>query len=95
MAAPADENPLFRCLQGEMKQHLIDAIDALPERERMVLTLYYYEGADDEADRGAFGVWSSPRVLPDTELSRSADARNLEHLLPIPRAQRKWPGRKP
>ena len=40
--SPSDE-PLFRCLQGEMKQHLADAIEALPERERMVLTLYYYE----------------------------------------------------
>src|ERR1700733_4696906 len=38
-----DEDPLFRCLQGEMKQRLIDAIDELPEKERMVLTLYYYE----------------------------------------------------
>jgi RNA polymerase sigma factor for flagellar operon FliA len=38
-----DEDPLFRCLQGEMKQRLIDAIDELPERERLVLTLYYYE----------------------------------------------------
>ena len=37
------EDPLFRCLQGEMKQHLADAIDELPEKERMVLTLYYYE----------------------------------------------------
>ena len=43
VAAPAEEDPLFRCLKAEMKQHLIDAIDALPERERMVLTLYYYE----------------------------------------------------
>jgi RNA polymerase sigma factor FliA len=38
-----DEDPLFRCLQGEMKQRLIDAIEELPEKERMVLTLYYYE----------------------------------------------------
>jgi RNA polymerase sigma factor for flagellar operon FliA len=38
-----DENPLFRCLQGEMKQRLTDAIEQLPEKERMVLTLYYYE----------------------------------------------------
>lgn len=43
VAAPADEDPLFRCMEAEMKQHLMDAIDALPERERMVLTLYYYE----------------------------------------------------
>jgi len=38
-----DEDPLFRCLKGEMKQHLADAIDELPERERLVLTLYYFE----------------------------------------------------
>jgi RNA polymerase sigma factor for flagellar operon FliA len=38
-----EEDPLFRCMQGEMKQHLMDAIDQLPEKERLVLTLYYYE----------------------------------------------------
>jgi RNA polymerase sigma factor for flagellar operon FliA len=38
-----EEDPLFQCLQGEMRQRLIDAIEDLPEKERMVLTLYYYE----------------------------------------------------
>ncbi len=38
-----EEDPLFRCLKGEMKQRLADAITDLPEKERMVLTLYYYE----------------------------------------------------
>ena len=38
-----EENPLFQCLKGEMKQRLIDAINELPEKERLVLTLYYYE----------------------------------------------------
>ena len=38
-----EEDPLFRCLKGEMKQQLADAIDELPDKERMVLTLYYYE----------------------------------------------------
>ncbi|MDP9052623.1 MAG: FliA/WhiG family RNA polymerase sigma factor [Acidobacteriota bacterium] len=38
-----EDDPLFRCLQGEMKQRLADAIEELPEKERMVLTLYYYE----------------------------------------------------
>lgn len=37
------EDPLFLCMQGEARQRLIDAIDELPEKERMVLTLYYYE----------------------------------------------------
>ena len=40
--APQDE-PLFRCLKGEMKQRLAEAIEELPEKERMVLTLYYFE----------------------------------------------------
>lgn len=43
VAGSPDESPLFRCLQGEMKQRLIDAVEDLPERERMVLSLYYYE----------------------------------------------------
>ncbi len=38
-----EDDPLFRCLKGEMKQRLADAIDKLPDKERMVLTLYYYE----------------------------------------------------
>jgi len=38
-----EEDPLFRCLRGEMKERLAQAIDQLPERERLVVTLYYYE----------------------------------------------------
>ena len=38
-----EEDPLFRCLRGEMQERLAAAIDALPERERLVVTLYYYE----------------------------------------------------
>jgi RNA polymerase sigma factor for flagellar operon FliA len=38
-----EEDPLFRCLRGEMRQRLADAITELPERERLVMTLYYYE----------------------------------------------------
>jgi RNA polymerase sigma factor for flagellar operon FliA len=40
--APEDD-PLFQCMQGEMRSKLIGGIDALPEKERLVLTLYYYE----------------------------------------------------
>jgi RNA polymerase sigma factor for flagellar operon FliA len=43
IAGSPEEDPLFRCLQGEARQRLIDAIEELPEKERMVLTLYYYE----------------------------------------------------
>lgn len=38
-----EEGPLFHCLKAEMRARLADAIAALPERERLVLTLYYYE----------------------------------------------------
>ncbi|MBB6147235.1 RNA polymerase sigma factor for flagellar operon FliA [Silvibacterium bohemicum] len=38
-----EDVPLFRCLKGEMQARLADAIDQLPERERLVMTLYYYE----------------------------------------------------
>lgn len=38
-----DEDPLFCCLKGEMKEKLTEATDKLPDRERLVVTLYYYE----------------------------------------------------
>ncbi|HEY6487934.1 MAG: FliA/WhiG family RNA polymerase sigma factor [Terracidiphilus sp.] len=38
-----EEDPLFRCLRGELEERLSSAITHLPERERMVMTLYYYE----------------------------------------------------
>lgn len=41
-ASPA-EDPLFRCLQSEIRDRLSAAINALPEKQRLVLTLYYYE----------------------------------------------------
>lgn len=38
-----EEDPLFRCLRGELVEKLAEAIDHLPDRERLVMTLYYYE----------------------------------------------------
>jgi len=38
-----EEDPLFRCLRGELEERLSDAILHLPDRERLVMTLYYYE----------------------------------------------------
>ena len=38
-----EEDPLFRCLRGELEERLTEAIDNLPDRERLVMTLYYYE----------------------------------------------------
>jgi len=38
-----EEDPLFRCLRGELEERLANAIAGLPDRERLVMTLYYYE----------------------------------------------------
>jgi RNA polymerase sigma factor for flagellar operon FliA len=39
----AEDDPLLRYLDAEMRERLTQAIEALPESERMVMTLYYYE----------------------------------------------------
>jgi RNA polymerase sigma factor FliA len=43
VAGRPDDDPLFCCLRGELKENLAGAIEGLPERERLVMTLYYYE----------------------------------------------------
>ena len=38
-----EDDPLFRCMRGELEERLAGAIDQLPDRERLVMTLYYFE----------------------------------------------------
>jgi RNA polymerase sigma factor for flagellar operon FliA len=38
-----EDDPLFRYLHAELRDRLTTAINDLPERERLVMTLYYYE----------------------------------------------------
>jgi RNA polymerase sigma factor for flagellar operon FliA len=38
-----EEDPLFRCLRGELEERLSEAIQNLPDRERLVMSLYYFE----------------------------------------------------
>jgi RNA polymerase sigma factor FliA len=38
-----EDDPLFRLLHAETRERLTKAINDLPERERLVMTLYYYE----------------------------------------------------
>ena len=40
---PPEETPFYVCLRTEMKQLLAQVIGELPEKERQVLALYYYE----------------------------------------------------
>ncbi|BAS27521.1 RNA polymerase sigma factor WhiG [Limnochorda pilosa] len=44
VADPTSEDPEERIANREMKAELVEALDRLPERERLVITLYYYEG---------------------------------------------------
>lgn len=43
VAGPEEDSPLHTVMEGEIKQRLVDTIEDLPEKERLVLTLYYYE----------------------------------------------------
>jgi RNA polymerase sigma factor for flagellar operon FliA len=38
-----EDDPLFRCMKGQTETRLANAIQDLPETERLVTTLYYYE----------------------------------------------------
>ncbi len=40
---PKAEDPMAETLKGELKSRIMEVIEALPERERLVVTLYYYE----------------------------------------------------
>ncbi len=54
-----NEDPLFQCLRGELEERLSDAIAHLPERERLVMTLYYYEEMTMREIGRALGVVES------------------------------------
>ncbi|MGC8529530.1 MAG: sigma-70 family RNA polymerase sigma factor [Leptospirillia bacterium] len=43
LPGPKGEDPLSRLLHGEALDALAGALDSLPEKHRLVLTLYYYE----------------------------------------------------
>jgi RNA polymerase sigma factor for flagellar operon FliA len=40
---PPEDTPFFRCMRSEMKEFLTRAVADLPEKERQVLALYYFE----------------------------------------------------
>lgn len=43
IAAPEADDPFLQCMKSEMRGRLADAIEELPEREKLVLSLYYFE----------------------------------------------------
>jgi RNA polymerase sigma factor FliA len=60
-SAPADseESPFVQCLRSEMRQHLSEAISNLPQRERQVVSLYYFEQLKMQEIATILGVKSS------------------------------------
>ena len=54
-----EETPFFACLRSEQKQLLADAIAELPEKERKVLSLYYYEELTMKEVRDVLGIGES------------------------------------
>jgi RNA polymerase sigma factor for flagellar operon FliA len=81
-AGPEDD-PFLQCQSSELRSLLADAIADLPERERLVLTLYYYEELTMREVGVTLGVVES-RV---SQLHSSAMAR-LRAALGAPRPQR-------
>ncbi len=69
-AGPEDD-PFLQCQSSEMRRLLAEAIAELPERERLVLTLYYYEELTMREVGATMGVVES-RV---SQLHSSAMAR--------------------
>ena len=54
-----EETPFFCCLRSEMKNLLEQAISELPEKERKVLALYYYEELTMKEVGAALGIGES------------------------------------
>ena len=43
LPARSEECPFFLCQRGEIQSRMTDAISQLPDQERLVMTLYYYQ----------------------------------------------------
>jgi RNA polymerase sigma factor FliA len=88
VASNPEDDPLFQCLQGELRERLIEAIEALPERERLVMTLYYYEEMTMKEIGLTLGVVES-RV---SQMHSSA-VLHLRSMLGAPSGARRRPAR--
>ncbi len=81
LPAGPEDDPFLQCQSGEMRALLAGAIAELPERERLVLSLYYYEELTMREVGATLGVVES-RV---SQLHSSAMAR-LRVALHAPRS---------
>jgi Sigma-70, region 4 len=56
---PSAEKTLFRLRDAELRERLTEAILLLPEQERLVFTLYYYERLTTDEIKQLLGVTDS------------------------------------
>jgi RNA polymerase sigma factor for flagellar operon FliA len=56
---PEQDDPFLQCMKSEMRGRLAEAIEELPERERLVLSLYYFEELTMKEIGMAIGVVES------------------------------------
>ena len=70
------DNPLEKMIDTETREALVVALQALPERERAILVLHYYEGIRFNEIAAAMSV-SEPRI---SQLHSMALQRMREHL---------------
>jgi RNA polymerase sigma factor for flagellar operon FliA len=91
-----DEDPLFRCLRGELEERLADAIAKLPDRERLVMTLYYYEEMTMREIGLALGVVESriSQVHASAVVHLRAELKDLVARGVLERASARSAGRK-
>jgi RNA polymerase sigma factor for flagellar operon FliA len=80
-----DPDPFDRCLEGEMKAHLAEAISKLSEREQLILSLYYKEELTMKEIAKVVGVALSrvSQIRQETMVKLKA---SLEHLQRKPAA---------
>ena len=79
-----EDDPLFRCLRGELREKLVNAIEGLSERERLVMTLYYYEELTMREIGLALGVVESrvSQIHASAVLHLRATLRDLRSATP-------------
>ena len=90
-----EEDPLFCCLKTELKDRLSEAIANLPDRERLVMTLYYYEEMTMREIGLALGVVESrvSQVHASAVVHLRAALKDLSARGTFERAGRKAPER--
>ncbi len=76
-----DDNPFDLCLESEMREHLVEALRSLSEREQMILALYYQEELTMREIAEVLDVGTSrvSQILSATLVKLRAGLQHLRH----------------